>query len=520
MLVVGVHRGQRVVMGSCAKAHALGVRRGVSLAHARALVGTAREVEHDPRADALGLAALARWAGARWSPLVAVDGDDGLMLDVTGCAHLFGGEAAMADAIAKAIARMGLTGRVALAGTPGCAWALARYGRDADDTPRRALIARSGQEREVLATLPVEALRIEPQAADALAQVGVDRVGQVMDLPRCAVPARYGAMVLRRLDQALGLVAEPVARTSEDAPVEACRELPGGVSRGEDLCAVVRALVDEACASLERLGSGTRRLEVRLTRLGLPEAVISAELSRATRRAAHLWSLLRPRVERVHMGFGVERAAVLCRPDARVAHAQRVLSLARGGLALSPASGSALNAAGGLMLAPDAHERDEHRRDVGALIDTLTNRLGRSRLWRPTCRAGHRPERAHGRAPAEEVVSESSATRDRAAATAGAALGVAAGVSSSIARPSVVFDPPRAARAIALTPDGPVARLAYDGEDVGVCATVGPERISGEWWRTREETRDYYRVCAEGGRWLWVYREVGTGEWRVHGVWA
>jgi len=274
------------------------------LADARAIAPQLLTAPAAPDKDADALLALARWS-ARYSPALNVDGEDGLWLDITGIAHLFGGETALLADLAKRLARAGFSARLGAAETVGAAHALARFPRASPSS------APEGTLRAALAPLPVEALRLEPETARLLRRLGLKRIGQLYDLPRASLERRFNAKqpaqaVLRRLDQALGKLQEKqtpllpapdfVARLSFAEPLITHDGVVAGLDR----------LADELCATLEREGQGTRRVTLWTARTDGSAAVIEAGLSAPSNRASHLVRLLKDRLEAIDMGFGVD----------------------------------------------------------------------------------------------------------------------------------------------------------------------------------------------------------------------
>lgn len=470
LLLVRDSASRRVVESACAASCRAGVRPGMALADARALLRGGAVVEQaDPSADAAGLAALARWAW-RWSPIVHAEPPDGLTLDITGCGHLFGGERGLVGSLLGALRRLGLTARAASACTPGAAWAASRF------APGGPVLIAPGGEREALAPLPVEALRLDAEAVAALAEVGVRRVGQLLALPRSALPARYGREALLRIDQALGAAFEGVERGQEEERFEAGVELPGGTTDMAALGLASREALERLCGALARRERGARRVELALARLDRERALIVLHLGRPTRSAKHLWALARPRLERAHLGTGVERVSACAGLVAPLPHEQGVLG---------PAGGA--RGADGLALA--------------ATLDTIANRIGPERVRRAELVESYRPERASRLVPA--------------LGAHGAASGAAP---AGRPRPPVLLERPEPVRVVALSPDGPVIGLWRGGVGLEVVRSQGPERVGGEWWVAREGGRDYFRVQERTGRWLWIFREGGS--WFIHGEWA
>lgn len=466
-----------MVAACCERAAEAGVRVGMPLAQARALFATPSVCieTHDPSADAAALYRLAVWA-QRFSPLVAVDEPDGLLLDVTGCVRVWGGEDRLLRAAIDAMGRLGFKARVAIGPTLGCAWAQSRFGAE-----RASLVPPDGV-RDALAPLPIAALRVDGAVAVQLGDVGIERVGDLLELPRSTLPARFGSELLLRLDQALGQAIETIEPVRPVPPPAVERVFDGPTDRIEAIELTVRELLGEVAGELERRSCGARRIDVELLRSDLGPERLAVMFGRPSRDAKHLWQLFRPKLERAHLGFGVEAVRVCARVVRKIRHEQAECAGIAGDV-------------------PTA----EIERSCGELLDTLRNRLGEGRVLRASLRESRLPERAFEMRDASDT---SSATAD---------------VMTSD-RPSVLFDRPSLAEVIALTPDGPVHRLTWRGEQHEVTACVGPERIGGEWWRAHpaqpDRTRDYFAVRDDRGRWLWLGRGVESGLWFVHGVWA
>lgn len=454
----------------------MGVRPGTPLAHARALFtsGDVRIKQYDPAGDRAALRHLAIWA-QRLSPVVAVDDShedpDGLLLDVTGCDRVWGGEERLAHAALDGLVRLGFAAKVAIAPTFGCAWAVSR----SCDKPVRILTANSVH--EALAPLPIESLRVPPDVVMQLAEIGVDRIGHLLELPRSALPARFGPELLLRLDQALGQAIETIEPIRPAPPPAVDRVFDGPTDRIEAIELTVRELLASLASELEQHESGARRIDVELIRSDLGPECLSVTLGRPSRDAKHLWQLLRPKLGGSHLGFGVEAVRVCASVVGRIRHEQAECAGAAGEIA-----------------------RAKVKRSCDELLDTLRNRLGEGRVLRAELRESYLPE---------------SAFAMRGVSDPGSSAGCVPND-----RPTVLLDRPSPAEIIALTPDGPVHRVTWRGEERETTVCLGPERIGGEWWRAADRTRDYFAVRDDQGRWLWLVRGVERGRWFVHGVWA
>ncbi len=490
ILLADVDGQQQIVGRCCARSRAAGVHSGMTIAHARALLGSMRVHldGHRPRRDATSLRLLAQWA--MWfSPIVAVDPPDGLFMDITGCTHLFDGVRGMVEHIGASVNRLGLACRVAAAPTFGCAWAVARFGR------RERSVVPDGRVRDAMGMLPVRSLRVDEAIVEALEEVGVERVGHVLDLPRSQIPARFGDEVLRRLDQALGEAFEVIEPERLVEVPRIVRIFDGPTTHGESIDTAVRTALEALCDDLACSERGIRSLRIELSRSDCPPVHMRIMLARASRDVAHLWSLIRPRLERTHLGFGVEGVMLTASRTQRIRHEQAGLGASRG---------RQWGVAGdSLVTNAQAH------RQIAELVDAMVNRLGAGQVVRVDAIESHVPEQAFRRVGVMEA-------RERATNAAG-------GESHPPPdRPSVLFDRPEPARVMALTPDGPVHRLTWRGADRHVVSCLGPERIAPEWWRASPGamTRDWFKVQVDHGLWLWLFHDVGAGRWFVHGVWA
>jgi protein ImuB len=467
-----------------------GVRVGQPLADARALSPGLVTAGIDRAADAAALAELAQWA-TRWTPWVGVDGLDGLLLDVTGCAHLVGGEVALLADMEHRLRASGLTIRVALAGTVGAAWALARFGATppaADGTPP---IVSSDGAAPALAPLPVAALRITPGTVLLLERLGLKHVRDLMAVPRAALARRFparelGEAVVSRLDQALGQLAEPVNPAQPPPLYRVPVLLAEPLLERAQLEGWLPRLVAALLPLLEADGRGARRLTLKAIRVDGTAASVSVGLAQPSREAGHMLRLFADRLEALDPGFGC---------DALVLEADAVGTLPpRQEALLAGRSASGAEA-------------------LARLVDTLANRLGASHVHRLVPAGSHRPERAEQAVP---VLASPPALPAE---------------PWHGPRPLLLLDPPEPAEAIAEVPDGPPLRLVWRRMALRIVRSTGPERLAPEWWGdpagSAAVTRDYYVAETEDGRRLWLCRAglyddpatQGSPRWLVQG-WA
>ncbi|MFT4252633.1 MAG: DNA polymerase Y family protein, partial [Caulobacter sp.] len=300
-------RGTRRLAAVDDAALALGLSAGQKAADALALVPQLATAEHDPEADRRALEGLCDWC-VRFSPAVAVDGDDGLLLDITGTDHLWGGEDAMLADLLDRLARWGVPARGAIADTAGAAWALARYG-EARQERGRAVVP-PGAQREALAGLPVAALRLDEAAQAQLPRLGLHRIGQLYALPRAQMAKRFGLAFTQRLDQALGAAGEALAFRRPASPWFERLAFFEPISAPEDLARVAADVLVLICKRLEGEGRGAKRFEVVFHRLDGKAFPVPVGLARPGRDAARLAKLVAPKLDRVDPGFGIDVVTV------------------------------------------------------------------------------------------------------------------------------------------------------------------------------------------------------------------
>jgi len=471
-VVTRAHDGRRLIVAAAdAAALRLGLHPDMPLAHAQALVPGLHIADADPTGDADALDDLAAWC-LRYAPLTAADAPDNVWIDAAGCAHLFGGEAAMLADLTARLARAGIAARAAIADTPGAAHAMARHGGEA--------VVLQGAVTEALAPLPVSALRLESDTAAALRTLGLERIGQLTAAPRGPLARRFGAMLLTRLDQALGRVMEPITPVVPRAAVQRRLGFVEPLLTAEAFATVIDTLTETVCAALDRAGLGARRLDLVFERVDATMQAIRIGLSRPARAPRHLARLLVEQLETVDPGLGIEAIRL-------------VVSLAE---TLAPVqTGTALI------------EADDP--DIGALVDHLRNRFGAARVYRALPVESDVPERSVRRVPA-------------------LASGGPAGWPDDLPRPARLLARPQRIHALSVLPDHPPAAFVWRRVRHRIRRADGPERISGEWWRRDREAmavRDYWAVEDEAGRRFWLYRSgdgvdpaSGDLSWYVHGM--
>lgn len=443
------------------QAEALGLHRGMGYADARAFCPDLQSRVADPPGDARFLRVLARWA-TRYCPWVGLDGVDGLALNVTGAAHLFGGEGAMLDDMRLRLHRAGLGVQLALADTKGAAWALAHH---------RPALAPPGATRDLLAPLPVAALRLEGDVCTRLQRLGLRTVGDLLGLPRATLTRRFGPGVLLRLDQALGDQPEDISPLSEPPDFTAQMTLADPIGLSGDVMAGAGQLLEQVCDKLKEQEMGARMLCLTLRRVDRDSQQVELRLARPLRDPARILPLFQRGVDAVDAGFGIDQLRL------EAAQVERL-----------PAQ----------QLSPYHEARHDKLYD---LITRIGSRIGLDNVRRFLPADSHIPERAFIVSPA--AYSE----------PGGAWVAL---------RP----------RPVRLFPSEPIAghgprpprQFRWRRMALTTARATGPERIAPEWWMQdaawRSGLRDYWHVETRQGRRLWLYYTPQNPGWFVQGEFA
>jgi protein ImuB len=466
-----------------AKAARHGLVSGMTVADARALCPGLRLKEQDPVAEAATLTAIADWH-RRFTPLAAPDPPDGVLLDVTGAAQLFGGETKLLDEIESRLAAQGFAARAALAPGPALARALARFSNMRLVSPQA-----SQQEIEALAaTLPTAALGLPEPKAERLARAGLRNVGDLLARPRAPLAARLGPEAMSRLDALACRRRDPIAPRYETPDFIVERRFPEGLTHIAYIEATLKRLASDLQAPLERQGVGARRLEAEFYRVDGVVKRLTVGTSRPLRDPERIFALLR------------ERLGVLAEAGLDAGYGFDVLRLGAGMIERLDAEQPRF--AGSGSAAPSD--------DFGDLLDRLAARLGQARVQRLYPRAQHWPEYAVAAAPAsypQPLVGPGERF-------------------SPFARPLRLLERAEPIETAELGLQGPPQRFRWRRLWREIAAFEGPERIEPPWWQAPQNAaaRDYFIVMDKDGARMWLYREnERRGEktetrWFVHGV--
>jgi protein ImuB len=529
-LIIEAAHGQ-LIHAVTDQAAARGARPGMRLTDARALDPKLLAESADPAGDAALLKRLTRWAG-RWSPLVEVDGEHGLRLDVSGIGHLFGGEEELAADIERSFAALGLTVRVAIAPTAAAAWAFSHFGLQTSIVTQAkagvhvdASSRRSPQSAnmdaslrwhddkgllEALAPLPVAALRLDGHAVQILNRLGLKTIGQLAAVPRKSLQRRFREAdnPLDALDRALGHREEPLTAAAPEPAPRALVRLAEPATHAEAAVQALDRLVPGLARQLERRRLGARRLHLAGYRVDGSVAGTGVATAIPSRDPAHLHRLLRDKAAALDPGFGFDAFALTaswCEP----------LGAAQDSLVEEPEATS----------------------EVAKLVDRLSVKLGAQAVRRPVAVESHLPERANGWVSAVSspaVAGEGDqrswwrgSNRSRLQNPSTASGGPPPHELVGRMRPQRLLDRPEAIAVVYATPAGLPRRFVWRRAVHDIARVEGPERIAPEWWRERSSARlrDYYRVEDGEGRRYWIYREgvIGDGRggapgWYLHGL--
>jgi protein ImuB len=445
-----------------AAAEGLGLHRGMSFADARAFCPSLISQPARPDLDQRFLTALRRWA-TRYCPWVGREGEDGLVLDVTGSDHLFGGEAEMLADMRTRMARAGLTLRLGSGGTRGAAWAFAHFGSGDD-----------------LAALPVAALRLDATTVTALQRLGLRTIGDLTAAARAPLARRFGPELMLRLDQALGRAPEAISPENDPPHYGMRTSFPEPIGTFDTVMAAVAHLLNPLCTKLKTNDAGARRLMLTLRRVDQGSQQVELRLAAAMRDPARILPLFARGVAEVDAGFGIDQIrleAVLVEP----------LKPQQTGIAATAS--------------PDR---------LDDLITRIGTRIGLDNVQRFLPADSHIPERSFIIAPAAYTIPNGSWTNARPRPI-------------RLFRPEPLFGPDPALGGMDAS-SRPPERFRWRGMSLTTGRAIGPERITPEWWLEDESwrsgLRDYWKVDTRQGRRLWLFYTPQTPGWFVQGEFA
>ncbi|MBY5529736.1 DNA polymerase Y family protein [Rhizobium leguminosarum bv. viciae] len=472
--VISKSGSKRWVSAADPAARKAGVHVGMPAAKAQALFQGLRMIDADLAADAAALERITTWALSQYSPIVAVDAPDGIVMDTEGADHLQGGEERMLTSIANRFRAKGLTTRVAIADTWGAANACARA------ISRETVIVPRGETVRAVEKLPISLLRLPEKIVGDLRTLGFKTIGELANTPRAPLTLRFGPEVGRRLDQMFGRTPEPIDPIRTVELVEVSRAFAEPIGAAETINKYVVRLVVQLVDELQRRGLGVRRADLIVETVDGTRQAIRAGTAKPARDVAWLTKLFKDRTEKIEPGFGIEKMTLVAVMAEPLEEAQKSSSLV-----------------------------EDEVVDLTPLIDIY----------------GNRGQRVYRVAPVASDVPERSVQRIGAASDPIEAAWV-----NHWRRPVRLLARPEQVEVMALLPDHPPVWIMWRGKRRKVKNADGPERIFGEWWERNSEmaaVRDYFVIEDEGGERLWIFRsgdgvdtETGSHKWFVHGVFA
>ncbi len=466
--------------------------------------------------EARALTKLAHWA-YRFSPLVSRDSPleeeqesdprfYGINIDITGCERLFGSERNIVQQIQEALSRAKISSRIAIAPTLGAAWALSRYGkREVYFSPQGDTGLHRGGEsistlcnpvspcganslQETLSPLPIQALRLPTLLEEALFEVNVQKISDLLDIEPSTLLSRFGPLPIKRLNQALGVEEETFEAVKPLPPPKMEAVFLNPLTKLEQVQKASAILLTKLLKELQEQNKKIASLLLELRCVHAPTILRPILLGTPSSEGKHLLGFLRNTLDSLFRKTFDSETPVE-------------------GLALTVTATEDIVSTHTSHLAENDTQSSNSPRQVGELVDSLVSRLGSNHVLQMECRESYRPENAVSYKEARQTLKSPSP----------------AAPILSADRPSYIFDTPQRVRAMALLPDGPPFRLRFDDAELSIRSAHGPERISPEWWNTKDKsqsTRDYFKVQLDSGMWLWIYREIETSLWFLHGLWC
>ncbi|RLJ40909.1 protein ImuB [Litoreibacter meonggei] len=444
-----------------AEAERQGLNRGMPYSDARAFCPDLQSRPAEPIGDERFLQVLRRWA-TRYCPWVGLEGADGLVLDITGAAHLFGGDGMMLSDMRLRLSKAGFSAQIGLADTRGAAWGLAHYGEG---------LAEPGEALQALGPLPITALRLEEKTVIALQRLGLRTISELEGTSRAPLTRRFGPELMMRLDQAIGRQPEQITPLADPPHYGVRLTLPDPIGLYDDVMAGTSRLLNSLCAKLNAREAGARILRLTLRRVDQEAQIVELRLARPLRDPQRILPLFERGVADVDAGFGIDQMRL---------EATQVFPL--------PAR----------QISTVSSSRKDQLED---LISRIGTRIGLENIERVLPADSHIPERSFIATPAvnSEPVGSWRALRPR---------------------PLCLFPP----EPIAGTEPNPPRQFRWRRMPLSTAQATGPERITPEWWLVndnwRSGVRDYWRVETQQGRRLWLYYTPQNPGWFVQGEFA
>lgn len=462
-------RGRRVVKAANILAQEKGVQVDMVVADCKAIVPELEVLDYDPEQSNKLLTALAEWC-IRYAPIVAVDLPNGLLFDSSGCTHLWGGEEAYLKIIRERFKKIGYNTQIAITDTIGCSWAVCRYGGTISIVP-------PGKQMQALALLPPTALRLENTITEKLCKLGLLTIESFRSMPRPALRRRFGAVLLTRLDQAMGNEFEMLEPVKPIPPYEERLPSMEPIQTAIGIEIALKNLLETLCQRLSLESKGLRTCIFTCHRLDGSSQQLEVGTNRPSRNTKHLFKLFEIKIQQIEPDLGIELFTLVATVVEELQNTQDALW----------AMNSANEAA------------------IAELLDRIAGKTGADSIHRYLPAEHYWPERS--------IKSTSSLTEKATSSWR-----------SDLPRPVHILKKPEPIEVSVPIPDYPPLLFNYKGILHTVKKADGPERIEQEWWTDKSEYRDYYCLEDEHGGRYWVFRLgdylTGDPKWFVHGFFA
>lgn len=463
-------RGRQVIQSSNIQATVKGIKPGMILADARAIFPDLPAIDHQPALPAKLLNALGEWC-LRFTPIVMVDLPDGLMLDISGCPHLWGGELHYSNDITARLNRAGYHVNTAIADTMGAAWAVSRYGKHESIIP-------AYQQKQALLALPAEALRIDILTASRLYKLGLNSIGSFVDMPSATLRRRFGKDLVQRIELALGLALETLNPISPALIFQERLSCLDPVRTAKAIKIALQQLLEKLCKHLLQEGKGLRKAVLKCYRVDDEIQSIEIGTNKATRNISHIFRLMEQKITNIDPGLGIELFVL----EAPVTEPLKVEQE---------------------YLWTDIS--NEHSESLIQLIDRISVRIGNQAIKKYLPAEHHWPERSY--VPAKSITEQPIISWPQ-----------------GLRRPVYVLPKPEPIQVSVPIPDYPPMLFVYKGKVHNIKKADGPERIEREWFIEKGLQRDYYIVEDQTGARYWLFRsghyDTHIPEWFIHGFFA
>jgi protein ImuB len=463
--------GRKIITATNIHAQSQGIDPGMVVADAKAILPSLKIIDDDTTLPEKLLKSIAKFC-IRYTDAVAIELPDGLILDVTGCAHLWGGEKNYITEINTRLTNRGYDVRANIADTIGAAWAIAHYGSTSP-------IVESGKQMDALLQLPPAALRLEPEVTDRLYKLGLRKISQFINMPRAAIRRRFGMFTILRIDQALGNEEETIHPI---IPIEPFRERLPCLEPMVTLTGITIALerlLGTICERLRKEGKGIRKAVFIGYRVDNKEEKIEIGTNRATANPKHLFKLFEEKIQSIEPALGIEFFMLDATKTEKIFTRQEQLWNTTGGMD-DPA--------------------------IAELMDRLTNRFGPEPICRYQPNEHYLPERSYKKT--DNLFSDGRWQ-----------------LAVGRLRPLHLLHVPESIEVTAPIPDYPPMNFRYKNQLHKIKKADGPERIEPEWWIAEGRHRDYYAVEDETGGRYWIFRtghyaQDRSPNWFIHGFFS